>query len=230
MIYLKEFNTTEEYNAFVESGQMKRPNVSLVNEPFTTYYNKYFPLGVFIQHVDGTLFTEADWTSSGFSNEEANGVAVITDNARFVVAKVIPGKASYYDTDITTPIDGISSSGSKDFAGQKNTNILLSTGKSEAAAMAANYSFPNGNKGYLPALGELLEIKTFYSQFLSAMNSIGGVVINSSGPNPILSSTQGDTTYHMVMTYSFFQGSVNPYGADYYKTEQFSILPFTSLD
>lgn len=229
MIYLKEFNTTEEYNAFVESGQMKRPNVSLVNEPFTTYYNKYIPLGVFIQHVDGTLFTEADWTSSRFSNEKANGVAVITDNARFVVAKSSPGKASYYDTNIKTPIDGISSSAS-DFAGQKNTNILLSTGKSEAAAMAANYTFPNGNKGYLPALGELLEIQTVYQQVARAMNSIGGVAITSYDLNPILSSTQGDTTDYMVNTYNFFQSAINPYGPPYHKTSQFSILPITSLN
>lgn len=41
MTYLKEFATQAEYDAFVESGEMVKPNVSLVNEPFGVFYNKF---------------------------------------------------------------------------------------------------------------------------------------------------------------------------------------------
>lgn len=185
MIYLKEFNTTAEYEAFVESGQMKRPNVSLVNEPFTTYYNKYIPLGVFIQHIDGTLYTEADWTSGGFSNDEANGVAVSTENARFVIAKT-SFKNKVWSSDTNTLVSGILTTTSKieaytDVKGYGNTQLMLATDTSGAAYACANYIFPNGEKGYLPAYGELHEASLNVDKINSAMSIIGGVTYSFSG-------------------------------------------------
>lgn len=184
MKYLKKFATTEEYNAFVESGQMKRPNVSLVEEPFTTYYNKYIPLGVFIQHIDGTLYTEADWTSGGFSNDAANGVAVVTDNARFVIAKSDLGQMAW-SSDTSTAVDGImlasdEATAKTDFAGYNNTQLMLATDTSGAGYSCANFSFPNGDKGYLPALGELNEAYANKSKIDSLMTKIGGVKLQSS--------------------------------------------------
>lgn len=178
MIHLKEFNTTEEYNAFVESGQMKRPNVSLVNEPFTTYYNKYIPLGVFIQHIDGTLYTEADWTSGGFGNDAANGVAVVTDNARFVIAKSDLEQMAW-SSNTSTAVDGImltsdEATAKTDFAGYNNTQLMLATDTSGAGYSCANFTFPNGDKGYLPALGELNEAYANKSKIDSLMTKIGG--------------------------------------------------------
>lgn len=184
MKYLKKFATAEEYAAFVESGQMKRPNVSLVEEPFTTYYNKYIPLGVFVQHVDGTLYTEADWTSGGFSNDAANGVAVVTDNARFVIAKSDLGQMAW-SSDTSTAVDGImltsdEATAKTDFAGYNNTQLMLATDTSGAGYSCANFSFPNGDKGYLPALGELNEAYANKSKIDSLMTKIGGVKLQSS--------------------------------------------------
>lgn len=184
MKYLKKFATAEDYTAFVKSGQMKRPNVSLVVEPFTTYYNKYIPLGVFVQHVDGTLCTEDDWTSGGFSNDEANGVAVVTDNARFVIAKNDLGQMAW-SSNTSTAVDGImlapdSATALTDFAGYNNTQLMLATDTSGAGYSCANFTFPNGDKGYLPALGELREAYANKSKINSLMTKIGGAVLLSS--------------------------------------------------
>lgn len=177
MIYLKEFNTTEEYNAFVESGQMKRPNVSLVNEPFTTYYNKYIPLGVFIQHIDGTLYKEADWTSGGFSNDKANGIAVVTENAKFVVAKEWASTSSSW---ASSSVSGVTTTEKyeeaiTDYAGEINTQLLVAN-DSNAAKACARYIFPNGEKGYLPAAGELYEYCSQIEKIFSAMRTIGSSI------------------------------------------------------
>lgn len=184
MKYLKKFATAEEYAAFVESGQMERPNVSLVMAPFTTYYNKYILLGVFVQHVDGTLYTEADWTSGGFSNDAANGVAVVTDNARFVIAKSDLGQMAW-SSNTSTKVDGImltsdEATAKTDFAGYNNTQLMLATDTSGAGYSCANFTFPNGDKGYLPALGELNEAYANKSKIDSLMTKIGGVKLQSS--------------------------------------------------
>lgn len=194
MKYLKKFATAEEYAAFVESGQMKRPNVSLVEEPFTTYYNKYIPLGVFIQHIDGTLYTEDDWTSGGFASDDANGVAVVTDNAAFVIAKEELGQNAW-SSDKTTAIDGIMLTSDKttaatDFSGYNNTRLMLATDTSGAGFSCANYTFPNGVKGYLPALGELNEAVGHSSQINSLMGKIGGTAFLTNNYKAYWSSTQ----------------------------------------
>lgn len=182
MKYLKKFATAEEYAAFVESGQMKRPNVSLVEESFTTYYNKYIPLGVFVQHIDGTLYTEEEWTSGGFYNDEANGVAVSTENARFVIAKTLFTNTAW-SSDTNTLVSGILTTTNKteaytDIEGYKNTQLMLATDTSGSAYACANYTFPNGEKGYLPALGELHNASLNKDKINSAMKIIGGLTLD----------------------------------------------------
>jgi hypothetical protein len=39
-------------------------------------------MGVFIEDIDGNLYTEAEWDGS----KTANGVAVVADNCEFVMA------------------------------------------------------------------------------------------------------------------------------------------------
>lgn len=196
MIYLKEFNTAEEYAAFVESGQMKRPNVSLVNEPFTTYYNKYTPLGVFIQHVDGTLYTEADWTRGSFAIDDANGVAVVAEEAQFVIAKDLVQQTSVRWTSSSLLVEGVfTSEDSKvailDFNGQRNTEFLLPYGDTApAASLCSNYMFPNGQNGYLPSLGELDLALGHKTEIDNLMTLIGGSSFNYY----LWSSTQSDTS------------------------------------
>lgn len=63
MTYLKEFATQAEYDAFVESGAMVKPNVSLVNEPFGVFYTKRSESDVIEYHF------EIPMESMGFAME-----------------------------------------------------------------------------------------------------------------------------------------------------------------
>lgn len=208
MIYLKDFATKAEYDAFVESGQMVKPNVSVIAEDFSVKYNKYIPLGVYIQHINNTLFTEAQWREAGFSGNLANGVAVVTNEVAFVIAK---NRFQSNWTEKAEEIDGIPSisdraTALKDMRGVVNTaEILKEFGESGAAYLCANYTFPNGAKGYLPALGEL---KTMVDMagVSSAMELIGGVDIAGS----IWSSTQQNyrNAWYVYTPTELYDGSI----------------------
>lgn len=222
----EKFATAEEYAAFVESGQMKRPNVSLVEEPFTTYYNKYISPGVFVQHVNGTLYTEADWTSGGFGNDEANGVAVVTDNARFVIAKSDLGQMAW-SSNTSTAVDGImrtsdEATAKTDFAGYNNTQLMLATDTSGAGYSCANFTFPNGDKGYLPALGELNEAYANKSKIDSLMTKIGGAKLKS---EYYWSSTQYSSFESWILGWGTGNTGGNSKYTTYHYVRAFSALP-----
>ena len=125
MIHLKEFE--KEADIKVDAF----PNVIYVNDTKSVLYN-YFPLGVFIQHVDGRVFSTAGWTDEGFSNDQANGVVVSTDSARFVIAKDNVSTSMKWSSNTSSLVDGIltvavDSEAQTDFAGQANTELMLAT-------------------------------------------------------------------------------------------------------
>lgn len=135
--------------------------------------------GVYIQHINRKLYTTSEWGSGAFSNDEANGVAVVTNNAKFVIAKVNVGTYMVWSSNTSSLVDGIFTSTSadeakNDFAGYANTQLMLATDTSGAGFSCANFTFPNGDKGYLPALGELNEAYLNKSAIDSAMTLIGG--------------------------------------------------------
>lgn len=111
--------------------------------------------GAYIQHIDGTLYTADQWTNGGFNNDEANGIAVIneTENISFIVAKETLGSMPWSSMP-NTLIEGIttttnSDEADADRAGVENTAIIAAADPNSAAAACANYTFPNGQKGYL---------------------------------------------------------------------------------
>ena len=159
------------------------------------------PPGVYIQHVNGTLFSESEWTAGGYANSDANGVAVSSSDASFVIAKqnASSSKLQWGGYDKTVP-DIVTSTSSAtavlDFDGAGNTpkiiEYLAGTNDSyvdgaPAAEACAAFTFPNGKKGYLPALGEWLVAYNNKTAVVSAMTLIGGTAINS---NYYWSSTQ----------------------------------------
>lgn len=111
-------------------------------------------LGVYIQSLDGGLYSVDSWDNA----KEANGVAVISENSRFVISKNNYGQYSIssddfagakyneYMTPFTTSTDA-----KNDYKGEVNTNnmikVLSDTGK--AAGFCKNFTFPNGKKGKL---------------------------------------------------------------------------------
>lgn len=169
---MRKFNTEADVMMF------DSPNVVLVADTKNVLYNVPKTQGVYIQHIDGKLYDEAGWTNGGFSNDEANGVAVITAKASFVIAKTDLGQMAW-SSNTSILVDGILTSSDSataltDFAGYNNTQLMLATDTSGAGYSCANYTFPNGNKGYLPALGELKEVYNNKSKISSLMTKIGG--------------------------------------------------------
>lgn len=116
-------------------------------------------MGVYIEDIDGNLYTEAQWDRS----KTANGIAVITDNCEFVMALWDTAR-TYQWGDPNTTVIGITTTADKsvaitDYDGEAQTTTILNyLGYSPSDARAAYYchatTFPNGKKGYLGAVGE----------------------------------------------------------------------------
>ena len=136
--------------------------------------------GVYIQDINGRLYTASEWSKS----LTPNGLAVVTDSCRFVASLVYYGDAemSYseyvcdypvlqiYTTSNFLPIVASSSTAAYDFEGRTNTEAILSVsqGFGSPAKTCSNYIFPNGQNGYLGAAGEMF---VFY-QLRSSLNSL----------------------------------------------------------
>lgn len=172
--------------------------------------------GVYIQHIDGKLYTIDEWTAKGFANDVANGVAVVADEAKFVVAKDSLDRTAW-SSNQSQQIEGIytttdSTDAASDYRGYENTQLMLETDTSGAALICANYVFPNGAKGYLPSVGEL----SIYvnAETHNIMKQIGGKPFDSetSGGDGIYwSSTQYSDTRAWVVMYQAQANRKNKY-------------------
>lgn len=136
---------------------------------------------IYIQHIDGSLHTSAGWSQRGFSQSDANGVAVISENVSFVIGKNDIGKIAWSSDG--GMVEGMNSyteeQATVDFNGKGNTELMLSTDESGAAHACDSFIFPNGKKGYLPALGELLIVSKLISHIESILITIGGSKFSS---------------------------------------------------
>ena len=190
--------------------------------------------GVYIQHVNGSLYTESEWTAGGYANSDANGVAVLSSETSFVIAKENASSSTLawggYNKTISDVV--MTTSGTTailDYDGVGNTPKIIEqcagytaqsiTGAPVAEACAA-FTFPNGKKGYLPALGEWQSAYNNNTAVVSAMTLIGGTAIS---PNYYWSSTQYDSPYSWVLDWS--NGLMRYYGKNY----DFYVRPFAAL-
>lgn len=196
---------------------------------WSAYASAIEGIGVSIQHIDGTFYTANDWTAKGFSNDEANGVAVNTEECKFVIAKV-QFEGILWSSDSSNLVDGILTTTTQsiartDLAGPANTALMLATDTSGAAYVCSNYTFPNGAKGYLPALGEWYNAYLYKQEVDNAMMLIGGHPIPKY--DHCWSSTQWDATTGWGMLWNNGRGS----GID--KKDEFMegaiVRAFTSL-
>ena len=137
--------------------------------------------GVYIQHVDGNLYTGDEWTAGGFANDVANGIAVVSDEAKFVV----------YVTDsyLTTPQHGqFGGWGSMltgnfvsesqlllDYSGREHTeNIKSLSGDFPLCSQVDAVVFPDGKThGYIPAAGEVYLIYNNKENIKSLITLLG---------------------------------------------------------
>lgn len=197
MKYLKKFATEADVNMSVT------PNVVLAEDTGKIVYNALN--GVFIQHIDGSLYTTDEWTAGGFTNDQANGVAVGEGAVKFVIAKGdVSTSMKWTSIYATTFIDGAFIADSKetaqtDYAGALNTVVISDADSESAAAACKNYAFPNGKNGYLAAAGEWSVVNENRSNINSALTLIGGTSFTNYAT--YCSSTQyGGTT---IWTWQF---------------------------
>lgn len=223
MKYLKEFETEAEKDAWRGSDEHVYPNVVLLGNSEVLYNAPYIPKGVFIQHIDGTLYTAEQWSDGSYSNAEANGIAVSTDECAFVIGKeaVFKSWSSVQDTVIEgVMLTADSAIASTDYSGAENTALIAATDTYGAAYFCNNYTFPNGQKGYLPAFGELFTAFNHRAE-IDALFALIGVTVTAS---TYWSSTQG--------------GDISAWEIDWkegatpqtrHKNYEFKVMVFTTL-
>ena len=152
----------------------------------TVVYKK-ISLGIFILDTDGNLVKRSEWSTS--NNSKAVGVAVLTNNCKFVIAPTqsnstlvwAPHGAQDSVPGVTT-ITSLSDA-KKDYKGVSNSSALVSkyrAGTNYAAGWCQNFSFKNGKEGYLGACGEWWEAHNNKAEIDACMSLIGGTAITSS--------------------------------------------------
>lgn len=193
MKYLRKFETDADVQYWRVSGEYVKPNVVLVGGTGGVSYNVNPPSGVMIQHIDGSCYTTDEWSANGFTNDQANGVAVFAPNSKFVIAKTSLGSMEW-SSDTSNAVVGVmltsdSATAKTDYAGAANTALIAAKSTRGAAYTCANFVFPNGAKGYLPALGELVDALNYKADINAAMTLIGGTTLTA-------------TSYHWSSTQS----------------------------
>lgn len=171
--------------------------------------------GVYIQHVNGALYTKSEWTAGGYANSDANGVAILSETLpAFVIAKENASSStirwgSYGKTvpDIVTATSSATAVLDYDGAGNTPKIIEYLAGTNDgyvdgapAAEACAAFTFPNGKKGYLPALGEWQGAYNNKTAVVSAMSLIGGTAIKS---DYYWSSTQYSSLYSWTLSWRY---------------------------
>lgn len=145
--------------------------------------------GVYIQHVSGAFYSESEWTAGGYSNSDANGVAMLSATSQsFVLAKedvpnsplpwggygkLISGLSNYSSSmDLINDTDGYGYTLKiiESLSGYEDSEGIIGAPAAEACV---NYLFPNGKRGYLPSFGELYTISINLGAFKSAFSLIG---------------------------------------------------------
>lgn len=196
--------------------------------------NGGYAKGVYIQDTTGRLWTSSSWNNSA----TANGVAVIASTCKFVIS-LDKNKGMRIDTSGSASVlDGYLSAyasaaaAAEDFEGIKNTNKIISAfgnDTNEAAGYCANYTFPNGQKGYLGSAGEWQVVLDNKTAIESCLTQIGGSSIiegtylwaSSRVPN---GGTNGTIAYFALANFSGNKLDIGNSTATYY------CRPFTSLN
>lgn len=138
--------------------------------------------GVYIEDVDGYLYTESEWDGS----KTPNGIAVLTDNCRFVMALADAYSDSCEWGINSTTVNNITTTTSEstaqgDYDGEAQTTTILNqlgASGAPAANYCRSYTFPNGATGYLGAAGEWQAALDNKAAITSALSKCGGTAMS----------------------------------------------------
>lgn len=127
-------------------------------------------VNVYIQHVNGSLITVDNWKAGGYTNEEANGVAITSISTNFVLSPTRLWKSkTFSNSTITVP--NLTGRGKYDTA----EIISKNGGKVHACEYCQTAIFPNGlSGGYMGGRSEYNCITKAYDAVNEALLAIGG--------------------------------------------------------
>lgn len=198
------------------------------------------PNGVYVYGSNNLLYDPRGWSSN---ITPALGVALITDNSRFIIDK------SNYSTglawgDGSESIDGLTphsdfDSAISEFTGKENTRALLDSNSNNTDTIPAIYtcstftlSTPSGDKsGYVLSCGEGQELLNNLTEIDSALTKIEGVTFASLQEQNILyqwtSSLGPNKTYAWFLHYPLSRPYYDPTTNN---SSEYFIRPVYSLD
>lgn len=187
--------------------------------------------GVYIQDTNGVLYTKKKWSNSG---KTANAIAVIADECRFLISLTY-GSAkgntwswspNWEEKDILSGVTAASSSlADRDYKGYENTEYIYGyygTSTQYAARGCKEFTFPNGQKGYLASVGEWKIAYSNKKEIEECLSLVSGEAILTSDKH--WASTQSDSGSSAYM-YIWETGSYPGVGKKY----GFLIRPFGQL-
>lgn len=162
------------------------PSVALVDTTKEIIYTAG-NLPARIQHIDGSLYSADEWIERGFTNDQANGIAIETDAGGIVLAKKV-------FTGSWGPEGELPVTNEEFGTGEANTDTIINAvgdngGTSYAVKTARDYTFPDGTKGFLPSIDELKLIPPVIKLVNSLLLIVGGDQINTSGSWSYLQSS-----------------------------------------
>lgn len=219
---LKKFETETEMVAWQKGADYISPNLVLCGR--VVHYNTPSLSGVFIQHVDGTLYRMNEWTARGFDSTEANGVAIVDYRASFVIAKETTGNATW-SSDMTNKIEGVTTTDKEseaivDYRGYENTLEIAKTDTNGCAYLCVNYTFPNGAAGYMPSAGEWNIVLENLDDINSAMTIIDATTLG------FYQYYWTSTQVKASMAWIYQDGEISPQ----YKNYAWKVRPLTKLE
>lgn len=157
--------------------------------------------GIFILDTSGNLVRRSDWSAS--NNSKAVGVAVLSDNCKFVISpsenpsNIAWGESGIYVSGVLANTQA--SVAKTDFKGRQNTdNIIAQLGAGTvynncpAATYCRGVTFKHGKTGYLGSCGEWQEAYNNKTEVDACMSLIEGTAISTS--NHHWTSTQHSGT------------------------------------
>lgn len=167
------------------------------------------PIGVFIYTTDGEFITSDAWNSA--NNDKVVGIFVNDGEHDFVIATQ-DASDSYFkwggnDKYITSTITIPDSNEAKlDFFGASNTTNIIEELKeytddkgilgAPSCEACANFVFPNGENGYLPAIGEWILAHANKTIIDNAIAKCGGINISGYYWSSSKSSKYGSWSFY----------------------------------
>ena len=137
------------------------------------------PNGVYVLSTDNMLYKKEGWDTA--NNANAVGVAVLSDDCRFVISKQGASEDMIWGSTGTPSgcfMSTDKSAALQDFAGKANTDAVITAyGENANAAYYCRNTeglFPDGRKGYLPSSGEWKAAYDNKSEVVACMSLIGG--------------------------------------------------------